>query len=309
MAVISSGSFAKALWPGVNAWYGKAYSEHPEEWRQLVNVYSSKQAYEEDVGISSFGLASVKPEGAAITYDEEHQAFVTRYTHAVYANGFIVTREMFEDDLYKVVGQRRAKGLAFSMRQTKETVVANIFNRAFNTSFTGGDGSTLVASAGAGSSNHPNWAGGTWTNGPTTSVDISEAALEEATIDIMKWTDDRGLNVSIMPKCIAVAPDNYYEVNRILYSTLRVGTSDNDPNIIKDNGVFPDGVKVNHYFTDTDAWFVLTNSPDGLKLFQRRNMQFTVDNDFDTENAKFKATERYVTGWTDPRCIWGSQGG
>jgi len=299
---ISRSNFAKALWPGVNAWYGKAYDEHPVEYTMLFNTYNSNKAYEEDVGISSFGLASVKGEGNSIAYDEENQAFLTRYAHVVYGLGFVVTKEMFEDDLYGVVGQRRARALAFSMRQTKEIVAANVYNRAFNASYKGGDSKEMCAT------DHPNWAGGTWANELATAADLSEAALEQASIDIMNFTNDRGLNISVIPQTLIIPPDLVFEAERILASPYRVGTADNDVNALRSMGKFPGGIKVNHYLTDADAWFIRTNAPDGLKHFERRAMKFDIDNDFDTENAKFKATERYSFGWTDPRAIYGSPG-
>lgn len=302
MGVITSSSFAKALMPGINAWYGKAYNEHETQWTDLFDTYKSSRAYEEDVGITSFGLAAVKTEGNSISYDTERQAFITRYLNIVYALGFVITREMVEDDQYGVVGPRRARGLAFSMRQTKETIAANVYNRAFNSSFTGGDGKELCAT------DHPNFAGGTWSNELSTAADLSEASLEQACIDIMKWTNDRGLRVSIKPQSLHISPDLVFEAERILGSSHRVGTSDNDINVLNRMGKFPKGVKVNHYFSDSDAWFIRTNAPDGMKHFSRRAMQFGVDNDFDTENAKFKATERYAFGWTDPRGVFGSPG-
>jgi hypothetical protein len=310
MAVVTTGSFAKALWPGVNTWYGQAYKEYPVEWDKLFDKYTSKRAFEEDVGVSGFGLAVVKPEGDGITYDTQKQAFITRYTHVVYALGFIVTREMFDDDLYDVVGQRKAKALAFSMRQTKETVGANVYNRAFSTSYLGGDGSTLVASAGGGgSSTHPNFAGGTWTNGPSAAVDISEAALEQACIDIAAFTNDRGLKIAYRPQTLIVPKELEFDTARIIKNTeWRPATTDRDINALATLGKFSKGMVVNHYLTDTDAWFIRTDCPDGLKYFERRGDEFGMDNDFDTENAKFKATGRYSFGWTDPRAIYGSPG-
>lgn len=302
MAVITTGSFAKALWPGVNKWYGKAYDEHRVEYTDLFDTFKSNKRYEEDVSISSFGLASVKEEGGDVSYDNERQGFVTRYAHVVYALGFIVTREAFEDDLYDVVAQRRARGLAFSMRQTKEIVAANVYNRAFNSTYTGGDSLELCSAA------HTNIAGGTWANELTTAADLSEASLEQACIDIGKWENDRGLQIAVMPKCLVIPVDLEFEANRILKTQYRVGTADNDINALNMMGKFPDGIKVNHYLTDTDAWFLRTNAPDGMKHFVRRSPQFGVDNDFDTENAKFKATERYSFGWTDPRGVFGSPG-
>ena len=308
MSIINSGSFAKALWPGVNAWYGKAYSEYKQEWDKLFDQNKSSKAFEEDVGVSSFGLAVQKSEGAPISYDTERQGFVTRYQHVTYALGFIITREIMEDDQYSVVGQRKAKGLAFSMRQTKEIIAANVYNRAFNTSYTGGDGATLVASAGGGgSSSHPTIAGGTFTNGPSTALDLSEAALEQACIDIAGFTNDRGLLIAVRPKTLILPRQLVFEATRILKADGRVGTDNNDPNALKNLGSIPEMV-VNHYLTDTDAWFIRTDCPEGMKYFERRGDSFDMDNDFDTENAKYKATARYSFGWTDPRGIYGSPG-
>ena len=301
MSIINSGSFAKALWPGVNAWYGKAYNEYDTEFDKLFDKNTSTKAFEEDVGVSSFGLAVQKGEGAPISYDSERQAFTTRYQHAVFALGFIITREMMEDDQYDVVGQRKAQGLAFSMRQTKEVIGANVYNRAFNSSYTGGDGSALIAS------NHANLKGGTWSNQIATASDLSEAALEQACIDIAGFTNDAGLLVAVKPETLIIPRQYIFEAKRILGSDGRVGTDNNDINAIKGMGLIPE-VVVNHYLTDTDAWFIRTNVPHGMKYFERRADQFDMDNDWDTENAKFKATARYSFGWTDPRGLYGSAG-
>jgi len=298
---INSGSFAKALYPGVNAWYGRVYDEWSEEFPELFDIENSSRAYEEDVGTTGFGLATNKSEGGSISYDEESQAFITRYQHVVYALGFIITRETVEDDQYDVVGKRRAEALAMSMRQTKETIAANVYNRAFNASYTGGDGKEMCAT------DHPNFSGGTWSNELTTAADLSEAALEQACIDIMKFTNDRGLKISVMPESLIIPVDLAFEARRILESDGRVGTADNDMNALKSMGKFRK-VVINHYLTDTDAWFIRTNVQHGTKCFVRRAMEFGVDNDFDTENAKYKATERYSFGWTDPRGIFGSPG-
>lgn len=299
---ITTGSFAKALWPGVNAWYGKAYDEYPVEWDKLFDKYTSRRNFEEDVGISSFGLAIAKGEGTPVSYDAERQGFVTRYTHVVYALGFIITREIMEDDQYDIVGERRAKGLAFSMRQTKEIVGHNVYNRAFNSAFTGGDGVALLVN------NHPNVAGGTQSNILATASDLSEAALEQACIQIQGFTNDRGLQIAIKPRKLVIPYNLEFEAARILKTVGRVGTDNNDINAIKELGIFPDGMFVSHYLTDTDAWFIRTNSPHGMKYFERRGDEFTTDNDFDTENAKFKATARYSFGWTDWRGLFGSAG-
>lgn len=302
MAIINTGSFSKALWPGVNAWYGKAYDEFPVEWSDLFEKYTSRKAFEEDVGVTSFGLAQVKPEGQAVTYDTEQQGWTTRYTHVTYALGFIVTKEAFDDDQYDVVGQKRARALAMSMRQTKENVGANTYNRAFTTGYNGGDGVTLLNSA------HPNVAGGTFSNILAAASNLNEAALEQACIDIARFKNDRGLLIQVMPKSIVIPPDLMFEAERILKSQYRVGGPDNDVNALVSMGKFPGGVKVNHYLTSTTAWFIRTNCPDGMKYFERKSDSFTEDNDFDTENAKFKASARYSFGWTDPRALYGTPG-
>jgi hypothetical protein len=301
MSVINTSSFAKALWPGINAWYGKEYNEYPVEWDKLVEKHTMDQAFVEDVGISSFGLAVVKPEGASIQYDSERQGFITRYTPVVYALGFIITREMMDDDLYSIVGQRKAQGLAYSMRQTKEVVVANLYNRAFNSSYTFGDGKEMIAT------DHPNVAGGTWSNELATPADISEAALEQASIDIQGFTNDRGLLIAARPKTLIITPSQEFEVKRILGSDGRVNTANNDLNALKTMGIIPE-VVVNHYLTDSDAWFIRTSVKNGPKLFERNADSFDMDNDWDTENAKFKARARYAVGMTDPRGIYGSAG-
>lgn len=306
--VITTASFAKDLWPGVNKWYGQAYDEYPVEWDKLFEKNTSRRAFEEDVGSSGFGLAVLKTEGSPITFDSSRQGFTSRYQHATYALGFIVTREAVEDDLYDIVAKKKAQSLAFSMRQTKEIVAANVFNRAFNTSYVGGDGATLIASAGGGgSTSAPNVAGGTYTNGVAAAVDLSEAALEQAGIDIASFTNDRGLKIAVRPRKLIIPKELMWEADRILKTEGRVGTDLNDINALKARGMIPE-VVMNHYLTDTDAWFILTDVRDGLKYFERRGDAFGMDEDFDTENAKYKATARYSFGWTDRRGIYGSPG-
>lgn len=300
--IINTGSFSKALWPGVNAWYGKAYDEFPVEWTDLFDKYTSRKGFEEDVGVTSFGLNQVKPEGQGIAYSTEQQGFITRYTHIVYALGFIITKEMFDDDQYDVVAERRARGLAFSARQTKETVGANVYNRAFNTSFVGGDGVCMINSA------HPNVSGGTWSNTLSAAANLSEAALEQACINIAKYTNDAGLRIQVMPKSLIIPPDLQFEAERIMKSQYRIGTSNNDISALVSMGKFPEGIKVNHYLTSTKAWFLRTNSPDGMKYFEREGDSFAEDNDWDTGNAKFKTQSRYSFGWTDPRGVFGTAG-
>ena len=306
---INRGNFGKALWPGINKWYGEAYAEYPQEYKDLFSTYQDSRAFVEDVGTTGLGLASAISEGAAVSYDTMNQGFVTRYTHVKYGLGFIITSEMVDDDQYMIVSQKRAKALAFSMRQTKETVAANVYNRAFNTSYTGGDASTLVASAGGGgSATHPNITGGTWTNGPSAAIDLSEAAIEQACIDIGKYTNDRGLKIAIIAQKLIIPIDLTFEASRILDTPLQAFSSDNTINALKKMGKLPGGVVVNHYLSDTDAWFIMTNSPDGMKHFERKADSFSEDNDFDTDNLKYKSVGRYSFGWTDPRGIWGSPG-
>lgn len=302
MSLINSGSFAKALWPGVNSWYGKSYNDYPVEYTDLFDTYKSQKAFEEDVGIASFGLAVQKPEGSAISYDSERQGFITRYQHVVFALGFIITREVMEDDQYDIVGQRKANALARSIRQTKEIFGANVYNRAFSGSGQlGGDGTVMINNA------HPNISGGTWSNVIATAADLSEAALEQACIDIAGFTDDRGLLIAARPESLIIPRQLIYEAKRILDSDGRVGTNNNDLNAIKTMGSVPK-VVTNHYLTDTDAWFIRTDVGDGMKYFERRPDSFDMDNDFDTDNAKYKAMSRYSFGWTDPRAIYGSPG-
>lgn len=297
---INTGSFGKALWPGVNAWYGKAYDEFPTEYDKIFNKKTSRKAYEEDMSVSSFGLAVQKNEGNSVSMDSEQQGFLDRYTHVTYGLGFIISKEMYEDDQYDIVGERKSKGLAMSMRQTKETIAANVLNRAFNSSYTFGDGVSLI------NASHPNIAGGTWSNQIATAADISEAALEQACIDIQKYTNDRGLKIAVKPQKIIVPVDLDFETNKILKTEYEVGTNNNTVNLVR--GRFPGGVYVNHYLTDTDAWFIITNVPNGMTYFERRGDTFTMDDDWDTDNAKYKATARYSFGCSDKRAIYGSAG-
>ena len=301
--VITSSSFAKLLWPGLNAIYGKEYNDYAVEWDKLFEKNTSDKAYEEDLGLSSFGLAVVKPEGSPISYDTERQGFTSRYNHVVYALGFIITREIYEDDLYGKVGAQKAKALARSLRQTKEIVAANVYNRAFTAGYTGGDGIVLCSTA------HLNVAGGTYSNKIATDADLSEAALEQAVIDIAGYRDDRGLLIAAKPEKLIIPYQLQFEAKRILNADGRVGTDLNDPNVLKQSSIF-NQVIVNHYLNSTgnDDWFILTNVKDGLKYFERRGDQFEMDNDFDTENAKFKATARYSFGWSVPRAFYWCKG-
>ena len=303
MSVIMTSSHPKALWPGVKAWWGRVYDQHATEHTDLFDTFSSDKKYEEDVQIIGFGIVPVKAEGASVTYDTEVQGPTTRYTHVAYALGYIVTHEELKDNLYTEVSNTRAGALARSFRQTKERVAAAVFNNATTSGYTGGDGVVLLSTA------HTNTSGGTYSNKLSVDADLSEASLEDLIIQTMQATDDRGLLINLMPKSLHVAPANWFNANRILKSEYQVDTANNNINVIKATGAIPMGVKVNHYFTDTDAWFLRTNITNGLKHYQREAIMFDQDNDFDTMNAKAKGYERYSFGWSDPRAVYGSTGG
>jgi len=303
MPPILTGTITKALYPGVSAWYGMAYDEHSPEYPQIFAFNKSSRNFEEEVGLTGFGLAEVKTEGESISYDTQVQGYVQRYTHIEYGKGFIITRNAVDDNLYDVVAKRRSRALAFSMRQTKEVVGANILNRAFSNSYVGPDGVELCSAL------HENVTGGTWANELATAADLSETALEQACIDIGDFEDDRGMKIAVRPLRLIIPIQLEFEAGRILTSDLQSGTANNDKNILKSTGKFPGGVHANHYLTDADAWFIITDAPDGMKHYERRADDFGADSDFDTENAKFKATSRYSFGCTDRRGIFGSPGG
>ena len=300
--IITTASHPKALWPGIKAWWGQVYDEHPEEYSKLFDSDTSRQNYEEDVQLTGFGLAPVKSEGSGVAYDSEIQGFTTRYTHVAYALGYIVTKEELDDNLYEQVSRRRAAALAMSFRQTKENVGANIYNRAFNGTYLGGDGVSLCAT------NHPNTSGGTFANKPSVDADLSEAALEDALIAIMGFQNDRGLLINVMPRSLIVARQNWWNANRILKSAYTPSTANNAVNVLVATNALPEGIVMNHYLTSPNAWFVRTNIQNGLKYYSRVGIQFDQDNDFDTMNAKAKGYERYSFGWTDPRAIYGVNG-
>ena len=302
MAAITTGAHPKALWPGVEAWFGAKYTEHPLECNDLFDVSTSKQAYEENAENTSFGLAPVKSEGAGIAYDSHTQGVVARYTHIAYALGYIVTKEELDDNLYKSKSFDRAEYLAFSMRQTRENVGANVYNRAFNTAYLGADGLTLINTA------HLMANGGTFANRPTAGVDFSEAALEDMLILIAGATNSRGLKISLIGECVVIPRQLQFDVERVLKSSLQNDTANNAINALKSQNVLPKGVKLNHYLTDPDAWFVRTSAPKGLRNFNRNSVEFERDTDFDTKNARASAYERYSFGWTDPRGLYGSPG-
>lgn len=300
MAVITTGSHPKALWPGVYAWFGAKYNEHPQQYTKLFDIKSSSKNYEEMVEQTGFGLAPVKAEGSSTAYDSHAQGVTARGTNVAYSLGYIVTREEKADNLYSEVSMQRAASLAFSMAQTRENVGANVYNRAFNSSYAGGDGKELLAT------DHPSLAGDQ-SNELATAADLSEASLEDLTIQIMDAKNSKGLKISLQPKTLIVPTALVYDAQRILESTLRSSTADNDINALKSMSVIPE-VVVNNYLTDSDAWFIRTNAPSSLCWFDREPVQFSKDEDFDTDNAKAKAYMRFVPFWGDWRGLYGTEG-
>lgn len=299
MAVITSGAHPKALWPGIAKWWGREYSKHPENWKKVFDIDSSEKSYEETVELTGFGLMPVKAEGDAIRYDSETQGYVTRFTNVTYGSGYIVTREAREDGQYEAVSKRRTSALAFSAQTTKETVHANIFNRAFTSAYAGGDTKELCAT------DHPT-ASGSQSNELATAADLSEASLEDLCIQIMNATNSKGLRIQITPKKLIVPPALMFDARRILESDKQNDTANNAKNVVGD--VFSDGCMTWTFLTDTDAWFIKTDVPGGLTHYKRRAGEFAQDNDFDTENAKAKFTERYAAGWSDWRGVFGTPG-
>lgn len=301
MSVITTGSHPKALWPGVKAWWGVSYDKHPKQWSMIFDEKTSDKSYEEEVEATGFGLAPVKSEGAAVSYTSHTQGAVTRYTNVAYALGFIVTKEEMDDNQYEKLAKSRTESLAFSMATTKEIVHANVLNRGFNSSYTFGDGKELLAT------DHP-VTGGTQSNELAVAADFSEASLEDLLIMINTAKNATGLQIALKGQKLIIPPQLMFDAERVLKSTLRSGTADNDTNAVKNMGLLPGGVVVNHYLTDEDAWFVKTNAPHGLTHFKRKAIEFSRDSDFDTENAKAKAYERYSCGATDWRGIYGTAG-
>jgi len=301
--VINTGSHPKLLWPGVQEIWGQVYDAHPVEYTDLYEVTSSRKAYEQDVQVTGFGLAPVKGQGAPIEYDSELQGWVTTYAHVAYALGYIVTHEELEDNLYAEVSHRRARANAFSIAQTPENVGAFLYNNAFvGTFYTTPDGQPIISNA------HVNATGGNFSNQLTPGADLSEVALEDMTIKIMKTVMDRGLKISVMPESLHIAPDEWYNANRILKSVLQNDTANNAINVLKATNALPKGIKMNHYFNSPNAWFVRTNVPAGMKFFWREKPKFQQDNDFSTKNALAATYMRFSVGITDPRGLFGSNG-
>lgn len=298
---MSTGTHPKDLWPGVKAHFGHNYDEHNTEYTEIFEVQTSDKSYEERVQYVGLGLAPVKSQGASITFEDARQGYTSRINNITYAIGGIVTREAIEDGKYESIAMRLSRYIAFSIRQTEENVGANVVNRAFNTSYVGGDGVTLINSA------HPE-ASGNQSNILSVAADLSESSLEDLLIQIMQATDSNGLKISLIGKKLIIPPQLTFEATRILDSLQQSGTANNDINALKKMGMLPDGVSVNHYLTDADAWFIKTNAPEGMICQERRAVEFAKDNDFDTENAKMKGSVRKGFGWADWRGLYGSAG-
>lgn len=301
--IINTGSHPKLLWPGVHAVWGQVYNEHAKEYVDLFDVDTTDRAYEEDIQVTGFGLASLKGEGQAGVYDSEIQGILTRYIPLAYSLGYIVTYEELQDNLYEQVAMRRAKANAFSINQTIEQIAVFLYNNAFvSTFFTTGDGVALL------SASHTQALGGTFSNVLNPAADLTEASLEDMVIQIMGATNDRGGLINLMPQSLHVPRQEWFNANRILKSVLQSGTANNDINVLNATNAFPKGIKLNHYLTAPHAWFVRTNCPNGLRFFWREQPNLAQDNDFDTKNAKSLCYMRLVVGCTDQRALYGSNG-
>jgi hypothetical protein len=299
---ISRAQLLKELLPGLNALFGLEYARYGEEHKEIFETESSERSFEEETKLSGFSAAPVKNEGSAIAYDNAQEVFTARYNHETIALGFSLTEEAIEDNLYDSLSSRYTKALARAMAYTKQTKAAAILNNGFDTDYAGGDGQPLF------SASHPLVSGGTNSNIPTTPADLNETSLEAAVIQIAAWTDERGLLIAAKPRKLVVPPSLMFVATRLLETELRVSTADNDINALKSNGSIPEGYTVNHFLTDTDAWFLTTDVPNGLKHFVRTPMQNSMDGDFDTGNVRYKARERYSFGWSDPLGMYGSEG-
>lgn len=302
MAAISRAQLLKELLPGLNALFGLEYERYGEEWKELFDTESSDRSFEEEQKLSGFGAAPVKNEGSAITYDTAQEAWSTRYTHETIALGFSLTEEAVEDNLYDSLSARYTKALARAMAYTKEIKGANILNNGFNANYPGGDGKELFSNA------HPLVNGSTISNVPSTPTDLNETSLENAVIQISLWTDERGLLIAAKPKKLFIPPALQFVATRLLETQLRVGTTDNDVNALVNNGSIPGGYTINHFLTDANGWFLQTDVPNGMKHFVRSALATSMDSDFDTGNARYKARERYSFGFSDPLGMFGSQG-
>ena len=299
---ISRAQLLKELLPGLNALFGLEYAKYGEEHKEIYETETSERSFEEETKLSGFSAAPVKNEGSAIAYDNAQEAWTARYTHETIAMGFSITEEAVEDNLYDSLSSRYTTALARGMAYTKQVKAAYVLNNAFSGGPTYGDGVVLCSTA------HPLVSGGTNSNTPSTAADLNETSLENAVIQIAGWTDERSLLIAAKPKKLVVPPNLMFVATRLLETELRVGTTDNDINALKNNGSIPEGYTVNHFLTDTNAWFLLTDVPNGLKHFVRSPLQNSMDGDFDTGNVRYKARERYSFGVSDPLGIFGSPG-
>jgi hypothetical protein len=299
---ISRAQLLKELLPGLNALFGMEYKTYGEEHKEIFETETSERSFEEETKLSGFSAAPVKNEGSAIAYDNGQEAWTARYNHETIALGFSLTEEAIEDNLYDTLSSRYTKALARAMAYTKQTKAAAVLNNGFSSSYKGGDGVELFSTA------HPLVSGANNSNEPSTAADLNETSLEAAVIQIAGWTDERGLLIAAKPRKLVVPPNLQFVATRLLETELRVGTADNDINAIKNNGSIPEGYTVNHFLTDTDAWFLMTDVPNGLKHFVRTPLATSMDGDFDTGNVRYKARERYSFGWSDPLGAFGSPG-
>ena len=299
---ISRAQLLKELLPGLNALFGLEYARYGEEHKEVYETETSERSFEEETKLSGFSAAPVKNEGSAIAYDNAQEAWSTRYTHETIALGFSITEEAIEDNLYDSLSARYTKALARAMAYTKQVKAAAVLNNGFSSSYPGGDGVALF------SASHPLVSGGTNSNTPAVQADLNETSLEAAVIQIAAWTDERGLLIAAKPKKLVIPPALMFVAKRLLDTELRVSTADNDINAIKQMGAIPEGYTVNHFLTDTNAWFLTTDVPNGMKNFVRTPLQNSMDGDFDTGNVRYKARERYSFGWSDPLGMFGSSG-
>jgi hypothetical protein len=301
---ISRAQLLKELLPGLNALFGLEYARYGEEHKEIYETETSERSFEEETKLSGFSAAPVKNEGSAIAYDNAQEAWTARYNHETIALGFSLTEEAIEDNLYDSLSARYTKALARAMAYTKQVKAANVLNNGFTNSaaYYGGDNVPLFSSA------HPLVSGGTNSNIPSTPADLNETSLENAVIQIAAWTDERGLLIAAKPKKLIVPPALQFVATRLLETELRVGTTDNDINAIKNNGSIPEGYTINHFLTDTNAWFLTTDVPNGMKHFVRSPLANSMDGDFDTGNVRYKSRERYSFGWSDPLGMYGSIG-
>jgi hypothetical protein len=299
---ISRAQLLKELLPGLNALFGLQYKTYDQEHEEIYETETSERSFEEETKLSGFSAAPVKNEGSAIAYDNAQEAWTARYNHETIALGFSLTEEAIEDNLYDSLSARYTKGLARAMAYTKQVKATAVLNNGFSSAYPGGDGVSLFNSA------HPLVSGGTNSNVPSTAADLNETSLENAVIQISLWTDERGLLIAAKPKKLIVPPSLQFVATRLLETELRVGTTDNDVNALKNNGSIPGGYTINHFLTDTNGWYLTTDVPNGMKHFVRTPLSTGMDGDFDTGNVRYKARERYSFGWSDPLGMYASAG-